>query len=217
MSKNTLFFLTFPSRQVSSLSMGIRSILSCKTRRTACLGYLWPRALLKRARLDECLGEGRTGKGTGQRPFAIAALASVAVFFASGGYKIQSPTPASATLFSLIDVESFIILMFWTLYVLFAALSMTWWNAKEPLLSVLKWFKGASHWCFSMGAAMGLIFAAYLLPQAFYLQIQSYDPLTRAFNYGIIIIGFGTLVGLGIYGRYRRRAAKHNQTPDVKG
>jgi len=141
--------------------------------------------------------------------FAIAVLASIGAYFVSGGYKIATPTPASTALFALIDVDSFILLMFWSLYVVTAAISMTWWNPKWFLSPLLGWFKLISRWCFAMGSATSLIFAVIFLPQVFYLEIQTYSPTNQVLTYVFLIVSFGAFVGLSFYGRHKRNI---NQT-----
>lgn len=140
--------------------------------------------------------------------FAIAVLASIAAYLVSGAYKIVTPTPASTALFALIDVDSLILLMFWSLYVVTAAISMSRWNPSRFFSSLLGWFKGISRFCFAMGSVTSLIFAVYFLPQVFYLEIQTYDPTTRALFYGILIVPLGGFVGLGILRWHRGRVSK---------
>jgi hypothetical protein len=117
---------------------------------------------------------------------------------------LPRPLQPPQALFGPIDVDSFILLVFWSLHVVTAAISMTWWNPHGFLSPLLGWFKGISRWCFAMGTATSLIFAVYFLPQVFYLEIQTYEPTDQALTYAFFIASFGAFAGLSLYGRHIR-------------
>jgi hypothetical protein len=102
--------------------------------------------------------------------FAIAVLASIAVYLASRGSFNTSTSPLASSLFGYVTVLSVVLLMFWTLYVVTVAISMAYWNPKRPLSDLLRLFKGISQWCFAMGSFMTVIVAAYAFPELVYIE-----------------------------------------------
>ena len=140
--------------------------------------------------------------------FAIAVLASIAAYLVSRGSLKPNITPASTALFSLVDVSSIILLMFWTLYVVTAAISMTFWDTRRLFQPILRWFKAASQYCFYMGSVSTLAFAVYFIPQIIYLQIQSESALYRDGSYIILTLFLAAYIGLSMLQRRKKRSQK---------
>lgn len=138
--------------------------------------------------------------------FAIAVLASIAAYLVSRSSFKPNITPASAALFSLVDVSSIVLLMFWTLYVVTAAISMTFWDARRLFPPILGWFKSASQYCFYMGSFSTLAFAVYFIPQIIYLQIQSESTFTQDVFYIVLVLALAGYVGLSLLGRRKKRS-----------
>ena len=148
--------------------------------------------------------------------FAVAALASIAAYLVSkGSIKTPPANSPAASLFAFVDTVSIILLMFWTLYVVTAAFSMTFWTSRGPFRILLGWFKGASQYFFSMGSVSSLLFAVYFILQFMYLALQSSDPTTLETLLVILILGGGSYVGLRLrqWRRQRVKGMSHVASP----
>lgn len=132
--------------------------------------------------------------------FAIAVLASIAAYLVSRGSFKPLSLPTAAPFFALLDAVSVILLMFWTLYVVTVAISMTFWAPRRrfPFVPILKWFKSASQYCFYLGSFTSLIFVAIFVPQILYLQFTIFDPTTRLILIVLLVLSVGSYVGLRI-------------------
>jgi len=147
--------------------------------------------------------------------FAIAVLASIAVYLASRGSIGSSASPLASSVFDTLTTLSVILLMFWTLYVVTVAISMTFWSQRGILERLMRLFKAVSQWCFAMGSAMTVITAVYYFPFLVYLEYVSNPASFYPLVY-FMAVALGAYAVLVVY-LWQRDRRKKRETPPVSG
>lgn len=134
--------------------------------------------------------------------FALGVIASIIAYLTyRNNVKIPTTNVAVTSLFTFLDLGSFILLSMWGIYVVMIAVSMTFFSSSRPFAIILRGFKSLGRFCFYLGSFSTLVFGLYYVPLFYYQTFQT-ENLPNQIVFIIVIVG--SLSALLIL-RFRRR------------